>query len=91
MEAIAIKAFSDFGVTTFAVPDANGGGALGRIYKDAPSMFAYDMGPFYHTTGDVPEYVPAAGLEQVARAYAEIIDEVNKAERADLLEATSKN
>jgi hypothetical protein len=87
LEKIAIKSFADFGVNTFAIPDANAGGALYRIYKDAPSMFAYDMGPFYHTTGDIPAYVPAAGLEQVARAYAEIIDQVNKAERSDLLEA----
>jgi hypothetical protein len=91
LEAIAIRAFADFGVTTFAVPDANGGGALGRIYKDAPSMFAYDMGPFYHTTGDIPEYVPSTGLEQLARAYAEIIDQVNTVEIKDLQEAATKN
>ena len=28
--------------------------------------------------GDVPELVPSAGLEAVARAYAKIIDEVNE-------------
>ncbi len=90
LEEIAINAFADFGLTTFAVPDANGGGALGRIYKDAPSMFTYDMGPFYHTTGDIPEYVPAAGLEQGARAYAEIIDRVNDVDRTELLETPSQ-
>jgi hypothetical protein len=87
-DAIAVKASFDFGIATDAIPDANGGGALGRIANDAPSMFYLDMSPFYHTTGDIPEYVPAAGLEQVARAYAEIIDEVNKTERATLLESS---
>jgi hypothetical protein len=29
-------------------------------------------------SADIPEYVPAAGLEAVGRAYAKIIDEANK-------------
>jgi hypothetical protein len=85
-DAIAVKASFDFGIATDVIPDANGGGALSRIAHDAPSMFFLDMSPFYHTTGDIPEYVPAAGLEQVARAYAEIVDEVNKIEIPDLRE-----
>jgi hypothetical protein len=31
-----------------------------------------------HTDADIPEYVPAVGLEAVGRAYAKIIDEANK-------------
>jgi hypothetical protein len=38
----------------------------------------------YHT--NMPEIVPAAGLEAVARSYAKIIDDVNKVDRSDLLE-----
>jgi hypothetical protein len=38
-----------------------------------------------HTEQDTPEWVPSAGLEQIARAYARIIDEVNKLDRKDLL------
>jgi len=34
-----------------------------------------------HTEQDTPEWVPASGLEQIARAYARIIDEVNKLDR----------
>lgn len=34
--------------------------------------------------GDVPELVPSAGLEAVARAYAKIIDEVNQLDIAQL-------
>ena len=37
-----------------------------------------------HTDGDVPELVPSAGLEAVARAYAKIIDEVNQLDIAQL-------
>jgi len=33
--------------------------------------------------------VPAAGLEQVGRAYAKIIDEINKLPRRDLLPAAA--
>ena len=39
---------------------------------------------FYHTDHDSPDVVPEAGVEAVARAYAKIIDEVNKVERRDL-------
>jgi hypothetical protein len=31
--------------------------------------------------------VPSAGLEQIARAYAKIIDEVNKHDRKELMPA----
>jgi hypothetical protein len=38
-----------------------------------------------HTDADIPEFVPAVGLEAVGRAYAKIIDEVNKLDRKALL------
>ena len=87
LDAILVKAYQDFGVTTFSKPDVRGAGALSKIYKDAPSMMIYEMGPFYHTDMDTDVMVPAAGLEQAARAYARIIDEVNKVDRKDLLAA----
>ncbi len=31
-----------------------------------------------HTEQDTAEWVPAVGLQQIGRAYARIIDEVNK-------------
>jgi hypothetical protein len=40
-----------------------------------------------HTDGDVPELVPAVGLEAVGRAFAKIIDEVNTLDRNALLPA----
>jgi hypothetical protein len=38
-----------------------------------------------HTEEDTEEWVPAAGLEQVGRAYAKIIDDINKLPRQELL------
>jgi hypothetical protein len=38
-----------------------------------------------HTEQDTPEWVPAAGLEQIARAYAKIIDAANTLDRAALM------
>ena len=80
-----VNAFSEFGVTTYAEPDARGGGVLVKIYKDAPSTMLIDTGPYYHTDLDRPDVVPTPGLEGAARSFAKIIDEVNKVNRADLL------
>lgn len=33
---------------------------------------------YYHTDMDIPELVPESGLESGVRAYAKIIDEMNK-------------
>jgi hypothetical protein len=81
---IIVKAYQEFGVATFDVPDARGAGAMSKIYKDAPSLMIYEMGPFYHTSMDSPDMVPAPGLEAGARAYARIIDEINKLDRQAL-------
>ena len=39
---------------------------------------------YYHTDHDRPDVVPESGLEAAGRAYAKIVDEVNKVERRDL-------
>ena len=58
------------------------GGAVGKPLLDAPQRgapgFHVLSDIFYHTTLDIPEYVPEAGLESAVRAYAKIIDETNK-------------
>jgi hypothetical protein len=55
--------------------------------KDVPSIQIIRSPVTKHTDDDKPEWVPAAGLEAVARAYARIIDDVNKLDRKDLLPA----
>lgn len=85
LESIAVNAYKEFGVTTFAEAELRGAGALSRIHELAPSLMIYSMSPFYHTTLDTPDAVPAPALQDAARAYARIIDEVNKVDRQALL------
>ena len=59
-------------------------GEMMAIDKDAPSVQLIRSPEHKHTDGDVPELVPSAGLEAVARAYAKIIDEVNQLDIAQL-------
>ncbi len=49
------------------------------VFTDAPSFHIIDH-TVYHTDMDTLSAVPAYGLEQSARAFAKIIDEVNKVE-----------
>ena len=46
------------------------------MYTEAPSFHIIDQ-TVYHTDLDTLQAVPAYGLEQSARAFAKIIDEVN--------------
>jgi hypothetical protein len=82
---IAQKAFLEFGVTLVAEMDPNASGDMGHIERDAPSIQVIDSPELKHTDWDIPERVPDAGLAAVARAYAKIIDEVNKLDRKDVL------
>jgi len=43
---------------------------------------------FYHSENDHPELVPPPGLEAVTRAFAKIVDEVNKLDRGALYPAS---
>ena len=80
---IAFDAFSEFGVSIFAIPEKSPGGELGRIHTFAPSMQLIDR-ILYHSEMDTDEYVPATGLERAARAYAKVIDGVNQVDLKDM-------
>lgn len=80
---IVLDDLSAFGVSVFAIPERSPGGELGPVHTFAPSMQLIDR-ILYHTSLDTDEYVPAAGLERAARAYAKIIDDVNKVDLKDL-------
>jgi hypothetical protein len=80
---IAHDSLDQSGVAIFAIPEKRPGGELGRIHTFAPSMQLIDR-ILYHSEMDVDQYVPAYGLERVARAYAKIIDGVNKVALKDL-------
>jgi hypothetical protein len=65
--------------------DPSASGEIGQIDLLAPSVQLIHSPEIKHTDGDIPEVVPAAGLQAVGRAYAKIIDEVNKLERTTVL------
>jgi hypothetical protein len=82
-----LKSYATFGVGLIADMDPNASGDMGIVAKDVPSIQIIRSPVTKHTDDDRPEWVPAAGLEAVARSYARIIDEVNKLDRAQLLPA----
>ena len=81
---ITLDAYQTFGVTLMGEMDGRATGEMMAIDKDAPSVQLIRSPEHKHTDGDIPELVPAAGLEAVARAYAKIIDAVNQLEIAEL-------
>jgi hypothetical protein len=82
---IALKSFARFNVGITADMDPNASGEMGSIARDAPSMQVITSPEVKHTEEDTEEWVPAVGLEQIARAYAKIIDELNRLDRRDVL------
>jgi peptidase M28-like protein len=85
LQDLAIRAFREFGVTTYAEPEqAPPPGDLGRFFRFVPGVDAGDFNMYFHTDGETPETVPWTGLEASTRAYARIVDGVNGLELKDL-------
>ena len=83
LKALVTKTFVDYGVGHYSRPAAGSGGELGELRGLAPGFHVLnDEG--YHTDLDIPSLVPEAGVESVVRAYAKILDEVNKMPLASL-------
>jgi hypothetical protein len=81
---IALESWRTFGVTIYDVMENNASGDMSPMDRDVPSIQLIESAAYYHTDFDVPEHVPAPGLEAVARAYAKIIDRVNELEKSAL-------
>ena len=77
LKAIVAKSFKTFGIAIYSRPEARPGGELGVVFTDAPSFHIIDH-TIYHTDLDTAALVPEPGLEAAVRAFAKIIDEVNK-------------
>jgi peptidase M28-like protein len=84
---IALSSFARFNVGLIADMDTGASGEMGSVARDAPSIQVITSPEVKHTEQDGVEWVPANGLEQVARAYARIIDEVNELDRRQILPA----
>jgi Zn-dependent M28 family amino/carboxypeptidase len=72
-----------FGVATYQSSSAVAPGDLGG-YRNlgVPMTQMIQSGTFYHSSGDVYEAVPAAGLERAARFFAYFIQQVDRAPEA---------
>lgn len=82
---IALDSFGRFNVGITADMDPGASGEMGSMARDVPTMQVITSPEIKHTEQDTPEWVPASGLEEITRAYARIIDEVNKLDRKQLM------
>jgi hypothetical protein len=83
LKAIVARSFKTFGIAIYSRPEMRPGGELGVVFTDAPSFHIIDHA-IYHTDLDTPALVPEPGLEAAVRAFARIIDDVNKLKLAAL-------
>lgn len=83
-------AFERFNVGITADMDPGASGEMGRMARDIPSLQVITSPEIKHTEQDTPDWVPAVGLEQIARAYAKIIDGVNELDRSQIQPAAAQ-
>jgi hypothetical protein len=82
---ITLAAYRTFGVGVVGDMDPTATGEMGAIFRLAPSLQIIRSPENKHTDMDIPELVPAVGLGAVGRAFAKIVDEVNKLDRKVLV------
>ena len=80
LERIARDAFREFGMTHYLEPEPGQPPAtdMGFFFWAMPGVVTSEYHHYFHTDLETPETVPWTGLEASTRAYARIIDEVNK-------------
>ena len=81
---LVLDAYRTFGVAVWDRMEDRAAGEMGSVARDLPSIQIIRSPEIKHTDQDIPEWVPEAGLEAVARAYARIIDDVNELDRTAL-------
>lgn len=85
LQDIVLNAYRTFGVATYAEPESGSPPGANGDYGDIPTIGLVDASHLYHTEGETAMTIPPYGLEASTRAFAKIIDEVNKVDRKDLL------
>ncbi len=79
LEESVRSAFREFGVPLALDPNIRPpAGDLGVFYKFLPGVTVSEFHTYFHTDLETPETVPWTGLEASTRAFARIIDQVNK-------------
>jgi hypothetical protein len=86
---VVLDAFDRFNVGITADMDPGASGEMGRMARLVPSMQVITSPEIKHTEQDTPEWVPAVGLEQIARAYAKIIDGLGELSREQIAPRTA--
>jgi len=85
LETIAVNAFREFGASVDLDPNPRPpAGDLGAFFRGVPGVATSEFYHYFHTDQETPDAVPWTGLEATTRAYAKIIDEVNKLALSDL-------
>jgi peptidase M28-like protein len=85
LETLAVNAFREFGASVYLDPNPRPpAGDLGAFFRGVPGVATSEFYHYFHTDQETPDVVPWTGLEATTRAYAKIIDEVNKLALSDL-------
>jgi len=90
LEPMVQRDLALLGVTHYKELDPSPAGDIGQTYRLAPSVQLIMATHFYHTDMDIYETIPPNGLENVTRAYAKIIDDVNASELNELVAPTAR-
>ena len=79
LQTISTNAFKQFGATMDLYPSPTRPASdMSSFFRFLPGIDTGEYHHYFHTDLETPQTVPWTGLEASARAYAKIIDEVNK-------------
>ena len=81
---IGVKSFDAFGVPTYTGTDGVAFAEISSVSHLVPSFGVINVDTYYHSSAETPDKVPWTGLGAVTRAFAKIIDDVNKVDIKDL-------
>jgi hypothetical protein len=79
LQSIVWNAFKEFGVPVELDPSPTPPASdMSYFFKFVPGVDASEYHNYFHTDWETPEVVPWTGLQAETRAFAKIIDEINK-------------
>src|SRR5262249_16299005 len=84
LKQIVSAALREFTVPLYSEPDPDAGGEIGPYFRYAPSLQVIGGRFYWHSDRETSDVIPAGGLAAITRAYAKIIDDVNRIDLRDL-------